>query len=244
MESHIIVTESASNLRSLGRRSLAGNWKAAALISFLLLLLTAGPQILLVCLFGENPTMESLSNFYLLLVYGPLYLGYAGFIRCLVRRQEARVGQLFDGFEMFLKAFSLYFMMILFTTLWTFLLVIPGIIASYRYSLAFYLLLDDPEMGVMDAIRKSKDLMYGNKWKLFCLDLSFIGWSFLAVLTCGIGFIWVLPYMETSRFSFYEIIVGNLKTRHEYVETEEAYEQPDSRSDESEEPKSEADETK
>jgi uncharacterized membrane protein len=68
----------------------------------------------------------------------------------------------------------------IFTFLWTLLFIIPGIIAFYRYRLAFYILIDNPDIGPLEAINISKALMDGNKGKLFCLDLSFIGWGIVA----------------------------------------------------------------
>ncbi len=68
--------------------------------------------------------------------------------------------------------------------LWSLLLVVPGIVAVYRYSMADYLLINHPEMGAVEALRRSKELMYGNKMSAFSLDMSFIGW---ALLTCAAG---------------------------------------------------------
>jgi uncharacterized membrane protein len=87
------------------------------------------------------------------------------------------------------------------------LLIIPGIMAGLSYSQTFYILSEDPSIGAMDAIRKSKEMMYGNRWKLFCLGLRFIGWLLLCILTLGIGFIWLAPYMAVSMAKFYDDLV-------------------------------------
>lgn len=99
----------------------------------------------------------------------------------------------------------------IFIFLWSLLLIIPGIIAAYRYSMAFYILNDNPKMGAMDALRESKKMMVGYKGKLFFLSLSFIGWTILSVLTLGIGFLWLIPYMNTTTANFYQ----NLKDASE-----------------------------
>ena len=65
------------------------------------------------------------------------------------------------------------------------LFIIPGLIATYRYAMAPYIMAEHPEMGIMEAIEASKQMMDGNKWSLFCLDFSFIGWMILSVLTSG-----------------------------------------------------------
>ena len=84
--------------------------------------------------------------------------------------------------------------------------MIPGIIASYRYAMTPYILLENPGMTANEAIKKSKELMQGNKWRLFCLQFSFIGWSILCVFTLGIGFLWLVPYMEAANAAFYREI--------------------------------------
>ena len=88
--------------------------------------------------------------------------------------------------------------------LWSLLFVIPGIIATYSYSMSFYILRDNPDMDANAARKASIEMMKGNKWKLFCLELSFIGWMLLSMLTFGILLLWVGPYMETAKAAFYE----------------------------------------
>ena len=103
----------------------------------------------------------------------------------------------------FLKAFLVPLLQGLFVFLWSLLFVIPGVIMAYAYSMAIYVANDNPELSAMDAIRKSRELMDGHKWDLFVLDLSFIGWIFLCLLTCGIGFFFLAPYMEMAHVEFY-----------------------------------------
>lgn len=88
--------------------------------------------------------------------------------------------------------------------------MIPGVgIALYKqysYSMAAYILYEVPEIGANQAIKESIRLMNGNKWRLFCLNFSFIGWAFLSILTCGILFLWIKPYQEASYAAFYREI--------------------------------------
>ena len=111
---------------------------------------------------------------------GVLSMGFQGFCLRIGRKQHAGIGEIFDIFSIFFKAFALLFMMGIFIFLWSLLFVIPGIIAAYRYSFAPYILLDCPDKGVLQCIRESKELTKGYKWQLFVLDLSFIGWELLA----------------------------------------------------------------
>lgn len=81
---------------------------------------------------------------------------------------------------------------------------------SLRYSMVFVLLVDQPEMGAVEAFRESARLMTGNKGRLFYICLSFIGWSFLGMLSCGLGMLWVSPYMTQTSINFYRDITGEL----------------------------------
>ena len=87
--------------------------------------------------------------------------------------------------------------------LWTLLFIIPGIIKSYEYSIIPYILADDAEISSKDAFKKAKQMMKGNKWRLFKLEFSFIGWFVLCVLTLGIGTLFLIPYISAANAEFY-----------------------------------------
>lgn len=86
--------------------------------------------------------------------------------------------------------------------------LIPALIAQYRYAMTFYVAQDHPGIGALEAIRRSKQLMDGNKWKLFCLQWRFFWWGLLCVFTLGIGILWLVPYMMTSQARFYDDLKG------------------------------------
>ncbi|MEL7624609.1 MAG: DUF975 family protein [Clostridiales bacterium] len=102
-----------------------------------------------------------------------------------------------------LKALGLSIIKGVFILLWGLLLIVPGIIAAYRYAMTDYLLAENPDLGIMEAINKSKEMMKGHKAGLFCLQLSFIGWAILSALTFGIGFLWYNPYYYAAETAFY-----------------------------------------
>ncbi len=79
-----------------------------------------------------------------------------------------------------------------------------------RYALVYYFLLDDSEIKITDALKKSASMMKGNKGRLFYIDLSFIGWGFLGVLSMGIGFLWIEPYIIQTQTMFYLDLCGDL----------------------------------
>lgn len=86
---------------------------------------------------------------------------------------------------------------------WSLLLVIPAIVKSYEYAIIPYILADDAEISSKDAFKKAKEMMKGNKMRLFKLNLSFIGWFILCVLTCGAGTFFVIPYICAANAEFY-----------------------------------------
>lgn len=86
----------------------------------------------------------------------------------------------------------------LFISLWTLLFIIPGIVKTYSYFLAEFISRKDPKLSATDCITKSREIMKGHKWEMFVFELSFIGWHLLAILTFGILYIWLAPYIMQS----------------------------------------------
>lgn len=122
------------------------------------------------------------------------------------RGEEMPYSSLFDGFGFVGKIVLLNLVRAVFVFLWSLLFLIPGIIAIYRYRFALYNLCENPELGVMDALRMSKQQTMGYKLDLFVLDLTFIGWILLCGLTLGILSIWISPYMQQTDLGYFEAI--------------------------------------
>jgi uncharacterized membrane protein len=101
--------------------------------------------------------------------------------------------------------------------LWALLFIIPGIIAQIGYSQVWFILAEDDQISPNDALKKSKKMMYGYKMQFFLLGLSFIGWLLLAILTCGIGLLWVVPYMQTANAKFYEDLKANYEDNSDTI---------------------------
>ena len=136
--------------------------------------------------------------------------GFIIFLLNTIRCTGPCYGNLLDGFGVFLRIIILNLLEAVFIGLWSLLLVVPGIIAAYRYSMAIYLLLDRPELSPMACIAESSRLMSGHKMELFVLDLSFIGWSILASLPV-LGYlvrVWSVPYIGMSKALYYEQLRG------------------------------------
>lgn len=141
-----------------------------------------------------------------LLIGGPFMLGAATFSLSISRGKEARLEQIFQGFNYFTTAFVAYLLMVVFVILWMLLLIIPGIIAALSYSMTFYILSDEPTLKAQDALKKSKAMMEGYKLKLFYLCLRFFLLALLCILTLGIGFLWLIPFIHITMAKFYDDI--------------------------------------
>lgn len=145
---------------------------------------------------------------FLYFLVGVLQVGANRFFLDLVRGELQGIGRLFFGFKYFWKAGGTYLLMMLRVLLWTLLFIIPGIVAGLSYSMAFYVLVDNPGLTPSQILARSKRMMIGNRWKLVFLSFRFLGWSILALFTCGIGFLWLYPYMTTAYAEFYEDVRG------------------------------------
>ncbi len=127
-------------------------------------------------------------------VYLSVYDGY-----------DITLEQVFEGFSRFFDAFKVMFFTGIFTFLWSLLLIIPGIIKAYSYSMAMYIMAEE-DIGALEAIEKSVEMMEGHKMELFMLELSFIGWFLLGIITFGISDIYAAPYFNTAKVAFYNSI--------------------------------------
>ena len=180
------------------RGMLKGSWK--------LPILASAVYFSIILLLNCIPVIGWLAG---IVISGPLMLGYCLVYLSFVRTRDMRLSQLFEGFQRFVHAFLAYVLRTIFTLLWALLLIIPGIIAALSYAMTFFILADNPGMEGLSAITQSKELMRGHKWRLFCLGCRFIGWTFLGILTLGIGFLWIVPYFQTCLTIFYEDLKRN-----------------------------------
>lgn len=130
---------------------------------------------------------------------------------CLRASREEDTGSfetLFACFKQFWRFYCAQLLMGLFIMLWTFVFIIPGIIASYAYTQTFYIMLDHPDLSPLEAIRASKQLMRGHKAEYFVLQLSFLGWAFLSLFTFGLLDIWLQPYMQVTYAGYYNALIN------------------------------------
>ena len=142
-----------------------------------------------------------------MLLCGPLYVGlYKFYLNISNNQEDIKVESVFDGCYNFSQNFMVGLMQSLLIFLWSLLFVIPGIVKSYSYALVYYIKAENPEMDWRQCLSESEIMMKGNKWRLFKLHFSFIGWMFFSLFTLGIGSLWVNAYMQVSTAVLYEEI--------------------------------------
>lgn len=219
----------AADFRYMARQALKGRWGLAVVTGFVASLLGVSSN------FGgsSNYRRDDAENFaytqlgirpslfftwllisilLFMLIYfligGAIQLGYCQFNLNLINRTNPQFKDLFSRIDIFWKACGLKLLISLFTFLWSLLFIIPGIIAAISYSMAPYLMAENPDMGIGEAISRSKEMMDGNKWRYFCLLISFIGWLILSSLTFGLGFFLLNPYINAASAVFYNDLSG------------------------------------
>ena len=179
------VHEEPKDIKSLARQTLKGKWADAIVVSLIAWVLTTIPP-LLVQNYTNNGVVSFITLAYSLVMNGAMNLGIATYFLKVFRGENAKASSLTDAFHYITRAASLYVIQMLIIYLWTMLFVVPGIIAAYKYSQAFFLLADDPDKAPMECMIESKYLMNGNKLAQFRLDISFIGWAVIAVLPASV----------------------------------------------------------
>ena len=216
MEIVMISNTDNKMLVSQTRETLSGNWGKAIGTFFFFTLLNIVVYaligaILAAIFYGgdystihNNNTLSNVSSLLSILISAPVTVGLSLFALSLVRRSGASFSQGFAGFKKYWLSVGTSLLYALYIILWSLLLVIPGIIAAFRYAAAYYLIADNKASTPSEAIRLSKEIMYGNKSKLFKLNMRFIGWFLLSIVTLGIGFLWFVPYISVANAKFYE----------------------------------------
>ena len=152
-----------------------------------------GGQLLAVLLVGIG-----LWAIFTLIVCGAVQLGYARFNLNLVDGKDAAFSDLFSQKDRLWDGFCMNFLQGLYIALWSLLLVIPGIVKTYSYAMTPYIMAEHPSLTANEAITESRRIMDGNKWRLFCLDFSFIGWELLCALPLYAGYFLILRYFSGS----------------------------------------------
>lgn len=189
--------ETITTYKNRAIASLTNKWGAAALVTLIYMVITY-----FVC--GVAGWMNEFLSSVMSLLLAPMAWGLTVIFLGVARGEGIENGRLFDGFKDYSRIFTTILLQGIYTFLWALLLIVPGIIKSYSYAMTQFILKDNPELSNNAAIERSMELMEGRKMQLFLLDLSMIGWAILSVLTCGIGFLFLMPYVYTAHAHFYE----------------------------------------
>lgn len=196
--------DSITNYKNRALSALENKWGNFVLITFVYGFIIGITQ----AISGDkdSPAILHLIGIVLFILALPLTWGYQTLFLGAVRGGEATAKDMFEGYnkELFSRVLTTTLLYYVYVFLWSLLLLIPGCIKAYSYAMTPYILKDNPEMKNNAAIEESMRMMDGHKLELFLLDLSFIGWAILSILTCCIGFLWLVPYMNMARVNFYE----------------------------------------
>lgn len=184
--------------KDLALKSLSGKWGFAVIVTLIYMAIGDAPSV------GINLIYSTQLGGLWTIVILPLIWGFFVVWLGLARGEKVDYGTMFDGFKDYMRIFLTTLLTTIYAVLWTLLLIVPGVIKSYSYSMTSYILKDNPDLKYDGAINESMRMMQGHKMEMFLLDLSFIGWYILCILTFGIGFLFLIPYWYTARAHFYE----------------------------------------
>lgn len=196
--------KTSAEYRAKALSVLSGKWSAPVIFTLVFMATTQVASLLAVPMRSEN--LAALLSLIIMVAVLPIGWAYAvSFLRNLHEPQEFAIASLFDIYQKdWKRILTTLLLEVAYIILWSMLLIIPGIIKSYSYAMTNFILEEDPEIEGNEAIEKSMAMMEGHKMELFLLDMSFCGWMLLSILTCGIGLLWLSPYMQTARAAFYE----------------------------------------
>lgn len=180
-------------------------WSDSIVVTLIMFVISGGISVI--------PILGSIGGF---IIGGPIAFGFAAYFLNVSRGEHSEIGQLFDGFKRFVDCLIAYIVMMIIVLIGFVLLIVPGIIAAIALSQTFRIMKDDPTIKPMDALSKSHEMMKGHRMDYFILILSFIGWALLCILTLGLGFLALVPYMNTATSLFY-----NDLSSHQSIEIEE-----------------------
>lgn len=206
------------DLKFMGRGAIRKNYGASVLVAFLealtitlLASMEVNRQYGIELPFGIGISVSSGALLLEIFVGNLFELGAARFF---VENQEynAPASKILFGFQNghYLNSVGILFLRDLKIVLWTFLFVLPGIVKSYEYRMIPYILAEQPDISSTDAFAISREMMNGQKFEAFCLDLSFLGWYLLNAFTCGLtGLLWTNPYRAATNAELYAVLRNN-----------------------------------
>ena len=189
-------------LKTKAKQQLNGNWWTAIGVLLIVAVITGFLSFLSTRYDGGiwTYTLLCIVTF---LITAPLGLGQSIFFLKLAKNKEGKCSDVFLGYKNFLKVIEVSILIEIIVCIGFIVLIIPGIILSIMYSQAYYILAENPSIGIVKCLKESRLMMRGKKWNYFMLMLSFILWGILITITCGIAGLYVVPYYEATFTNFY-----------------------------------------
>ena len=200
-----------SELKAKAKESLKGHYWEAIKLFLLYILVCLGITVatsIIANIFKGSELLTSILGFIPSLLIIGLYGGFYSFFLKISRNEEVKCTELFKQKNLFWISIGVSLITSIFSTLGMLLLIIPGIIIALNYAMVYFVIVDNPEIGVMEALRTSKRIMKGHRWQDVVLNLSFIGWYFLCYFTFGLLILWLAPYILVTYANFYNEIKG------------------------------------
>ena len=210
------------DLLNEARLSLSGNWGKSALLtlSYVGLLLVAYFVLyLLLALCGMDLDSDATSIFELpidIFLDFPLSFGFSLVFLWFVKENKSfEMKDVFSAFNntYYWKSIGVSLLMVIYVVLWALLLIIPGIVKAMSYSMAMYIIAENPEMAAEKAIQRSMKMMEGHMWEMFLLWLIGLGLVILSALTLFIGMLWIYPWLEVTMVKFYLYVKEDYESR-------------------------------
>ena len=191
-----------SELKQNAKDRLKNNWGLAIGIIIVCTLISCIPN-LLAEIDSESFAISIIIPIITLVITGPLTIGQCKFFINLANRSNPKFSDLWYGFNNMLRAIGVTLLVGVIVFIGSILFIIPGIILAFMYSQVYYIMAENPEMSIMNCLKESSRIMKGHKMDLFILELSFLGWGILMVITLGIAGLYVLPYYSATLTNFY-----------------------------------------
>lgn len=191
-----------SELKQNAKDRLKNNWGLAIGIIIVCTLISCIPN-LLAEIDSESFAISVIIPIITLVITGPLTIGQCKFFINLANRSNPKFSDLWYGFNNMLRAIGVTLLVGVIVFIGSILFIIPGIILAFMYSQVYYIMAENPEMSIMNCLKESSRIMKGHKMDLFILELSFLGWGILMVITLGIAGLYVLPYYNATLTNFY-----------------------------------------
>jgi uncharacterized membrane protein len=186
------------SFKQSAKDKLKGKWGTGALITLVYMLIVGAINGL-----AQIKYIGGIFGIASLFITAPLVLGLATTYIILVKTDNLVFENLFSGFKNYTKSLAMYLWTALWTLLWMLLFIVPGIIKGISYSQVFFIIAENPNVKVRDAMKISMKMTEGYKAELFVIELSFLGWCLLSILTLFIGMLWLVPYMQTTFVNVY-----------------------------------------